>query len=285
MSDVVSGNTELGATKQELIASLVQKELAFQAKLVPTVTDFSSFAVPGAKSISFPRLTSFTVINRDEAVAGPASALTATLDTMLLDKNAYVAYVIDSMTALQSNIAAQLEYARFAAAAHARYVDNQIIDVLRNAYASAEVTGTDGDLTHARILSMREKILKADGDLSRTTLIVSPKQEAAILNLAEYKNADAFGQATLPSGNVPSILGMRVVVHNGLEDKEAYVYDAGGLAIGFQKQPSMSEQLDNQYGTGAVRVAIDQLFGVKAMQTALKGASAGKSPLIIALND
>ena len=47
----------------------------------------------------------------------------------------------------------------------------------------------------------------------------------------------------------------------------------------------MDEQPANEYGVGAVRVAMDQLFGVKAMQTGLKGAAAGKSPLIIGLND
>ena len=45
----VTGNTQLGATKQELIAALVQKELKFQAKLVGTVTDVSPFAVKGSK--------------------------------------------------------------------------------------------------------------------------------------------------------------------------------------------------------------------------------------------
>jgi len=285
MPDVIAGNTELGATKQDLIASLVQKELAFQAKLLPTVTNFSSFAVPGSKSISFPKLTSFTVVDRDEAASGAASALTSSVDTMLLDKNAYIAYVIDAMTATQSNINAQLEYARFAAAAHARYVDAQIIAALEASYASAEVAGVDANLTYDRILSMRKKIVKADGDISQTTLLISAEQESVVLSLAEFKNADAFGQAVVPQGVIGSILGMNVVVHNGLADAKAYVYERSALGIGFQRNPAMSEQEDNQYGVGARRVAIDQLFGVKALQTGLKGAAAGKSPLIVALND
>ena len=66
MADVITGDTQLGATKQELIASLVQKELASMAVLMPTISSVSGFAIPGAKSISFPRLANFTAVNRTE---------------------------------------------------------------------------------------------------------------------------------------------------------------------------------------------------------------------------
>jgi hypothetical protein len=36
---------------------------------------------------------------------------------------------------------------------------------------------------------------------------------------------------------------------------------------------------------GAKKAAIDQLFGIAGMQLALKGAAAGKSPLVVGLND
>jgi hypothetical protein len=285
MADVITGNTQLGPTKQELISSLVQKELAFQAKLLPTVLNVSNFAVPGSKSISFPKLTSFTVINRTEGAAGDAAALTATVDTMLLDKNAYIAYVIDSMTATQSNINAQLEYAKFAASSHARYVDNQIIGALQSGAASFENVGADADVSYDDLVAMRLKLIKADANLAQCVIVVSPAQEAVMFGLDEFKRADVFGQGNIPSGVIGRILGMNVIVHNGLADKELYMYEQTGLAIGFQKAPAMSEEETNAYGVGAKRVAIDQLFGVKALQTGLKGAAAGKSPLIVGLND
>ena len=104
MADTVAGNTELGATKQDLIAALVQRELQFKAKLLPYFTDVSAYCIPGSKSISFPKLTSFTVVDRAEAAAGDATALTATVDQLSLDNNAYIAYIIDSMTKKQSSI-------------------------------------------------------------------------------------------------------------------------------------------------------------------------------------
>jgi hypothetical protein len=140
MSDLITANTELGSTKESLIASVVQKELAFQAKLTPFFTDLSSLATPGYDRISVPKLSSFTVIDRTEGVYGDASQLTASVDTMLLDKNAYVSWIIDSMTAVQSNIPAQLEFAKRAAAAQARYVDSAIIAEL----GSVAFAGSDG---------------------------------------------------------------------------------------------------------------------------------------------
>lgn len=285
MADVVAGNTELGATKQDLIAALVQRELAFNAKLVNWVTDVSMFAIPGSKSISFPKLTSFTVVDRVEAAQGDASALTATVDTMNLDFNAYVAYIIDSMTKKQSNIKAELEYAKRAAAAHARYVDTQLIVAAAAAAASFQNVGADADVTYANLLAMQKAYLEADGLMDQGSWWISPQQNTAILNLSQFQSNQAYGEMAIRDGSVKQILGMPVLIHTGLASKQLFLVGKEGLAIGFQSAPQMDEQKANEFGVGASRVAIDQLFGIKAMQTGLKGAGAGKSPLILGLND
>jgi hypothetical protein len=285
MPDVVAGNTELGATKQDLIAALVQRELAFKAKLLPYFTDVSAFCVPGSKSISFPKLTSFTVVDRVEAAAGDASALTATVDQLLLDKNAYIAYIIDSMTKKQANINAEMEYAKAAAAAHARYVDSQLLAAMLSGAANFQNVGTDADVTYANLVDMQENYLLAEGLVEQGAWFVSVQQNKAILGLTEFKDVSAFGEMVIRDGYVKQMLGMPVVIHNGLAGKELYLAGKESIAYGFQSAPQMDEQPANEYGVGATRVAIDQLFGVKVMQTALKGAASGKSPLIIGLND
>jgi hypothetical protein len=285
MADVITGNTELGASKQDLIAALVQRELQFKSRLLPYVSDVSAWAIAGAKSISFPKLTSFTVINRTEGAQGDASALTATVDTMNLNINAYIAYVIDATTKLQSNIQSELELAKRAAGSHARYVDSQILaGFLAGAYHFQNV-GADVDVTYTNLLDMQEKYLKNEGLMEEGAWIISAKQNRVILTLSEFKDMSAYGEMAIRDGFVRQMLGMPVVVHTGLADKEAYLVGKEGLAVGFQKAPAMDEQKANEFGVGAVRVAIDQLFGVKALQTGLKGAAAGKSPLILGLND
>ena len=279
------GDTELGATKSVLISSLVQRELAFNSVLRNYVTDVSNFAVKGVKQISFPKLSSFTVIDRAEGVVGEATALTATVDTMNLDFNAYVSWIVDSFTAQQTTIEGQMEAIKLAAAAQARYIDAQIIVKLAAIAASFTNVGSDVNVTYAGLLNLRKLILQADGNLSNTVIVASPAQEAVIMGLTEFKDASVFGQATIPRGVVGMILGMPVVVHNGLADKQLFMFDKSGIALGMQKEAQYGEQPYIELGVGAKRSAIDQAFGLVGLQLALKGAAAGKSPLVLGLND
>lgn len=285
MADAFMGDTELATTKSVLISQLVQRELAFNSILRATVTDVSQFAVKGVKQISFPKLSSFSVADRAEGVVGSATALTATVDTMNLDFNAYVSWIVDSFTAQQSTIDAQMEAIKFAAAAQARYIDEQIIIKLAAIAAGFINVGSDVDVTYANLLSMRKSILQADGNLGSTVILASPAQEAVIMGLTEFKDASVFGQATIPSGMVGKILGMPVYVHNGLLDKQLFMYSKEGIALGMQKEAQYGEQPYIELGVGAKRSAIDQAFGLVGLQLALKSAAAGKSPLVRGLND
>lgn len=284
MADTITG-TQLATTKQTLISQMVQKELAFKAKLTGYVTDVSAMALPGADIIKFPKLTSFTVVNRSEGVAGERSALTSSTDSLLLDQNAYVSWGIDSMTVAQSNINAELEFAKFAAAAQARYVDSAIIAKIRSVAASFINVGTDVNVTYANLLTLLEAVEIADGDISQCAWVCSPTQKNVLMNIAEIKNFYQYGQATIPSGAIGFILGVPVVVHNGLASKELFLVEKSGLAVGFQKGAAYDEQKDVTLGVNGKRAVVDQLFGVAGMQLGLKSAGATKSPLVVGLND
>ncbi len=170
-----------------------------------TITDVSNFAMAGLKQISFPKLTSFTVGNRAEGVLGETTALTASVDTMNLDYNAYVSWAIDAFTAKQANINSQLESIKRAAAAQGRYVDTEIIAKLASLAASFENVGADSDVTYSNLVDMRKKILKADGIIGMSTIIASPAQEAALLKLDEFKRSREPERA----GSTPGREGLR----------------------------------------------------------------------------
>lgn len=263
MADVVS----TPGLAMELIAAAVQKELAFKAKLRASITDVSSFAMPGHDQISFPKLTSFTVVDRAAGVAGDATALTDSKDTLLLDKNAYVAWIIDSMSAVQTRIDAQIENATRAAAAQARFVDSEILAVAE-ADATA-ITTVSPLVTRDVILEMQEDLLNNFADPDKITLWLSPQQRTALLKIDEFTRADAYGSSNIPGGVVGSVFGVPVVLHAGIAANRYYMVERDGMAIGFQKGLSMDEQGANEYGVGAKRVAMDQLFGVKSLQTGL----------------
>lgn len=258
----VTGNTQLGATKQDLIAAVVQKELKFNAILSAYVTDVSQFAVKGAKSVSFPKLASFTVQNRASATAGNIQTLVSATDKLDLDVNAYVSWLIDASDEIQSTLAAKLEFAARAAAAHGRYVDASIItEVKDNAgFVASALTLRD------KILETRAWLKRNEGMLEQSVFLVAPEMESALLKVDEFSKADVFGQSVIPTGVIGRIYGMPVVTHSGLADDESFIFEKTGLALAFQAAPNYASQPAIEYGTQSVREAMDQLFGVKALQ-------------------
>lgn len=282
MADAITGNTQLGPTKQDVIAAIVQKELAFAAKLVPYVTDASVYASKGAKSVKIPKLTSFTVVDRASGVAGDATALTSAVDTLDLDQNAYVAWVIDSADEIQSMIEVQVENARRAASAHGRFVDEKII---ARAESVGVATTTAGAITRDVVLEMRQSIVERQGDLAQCVFVFGAAQESNLLKIDEFTRNDVYGQPIIPNGVIGRLYGIPVIIHTGLGATQYFLWEKGGMAIAFQKGPQMSEQGANEFGTSAKRVAMDQLFGTCGLQLGVNGVGATESALVVKDNN
>lgn len=279
----VTANAELGAVKQALIASIVQKELAFAAQMPKTITDVSVFAKPGMKSIDFPKTGSLTVANRATGEQGTKSKLTFLTDTLALNQNAYVSWLIDSADELQSNIDVQAEFIKRAATAHARNLDTVILSGLYN--AAHDTSFTVGNIDAAKIIAMRKALLAKNANIADITLVVSVEQEAVMLGIDQFVRQDIYGTSNVPSGVIGRVYGIPVMVQNGLPANcNALMYEKSGFCYGFQKGPAYGEQSDITFGVGSKLCAVDQLFGVKALQVAQESAPAGTSPLIVALN-
>jgi hypothetical protein len=205
---------------------------------------------------------------------------------MDLNFNAYISYGIDAFTAKQAGIESEMASLKLAAAAMGRYIDTQIIVKLAALAASFINVGADVDVTYANLLTLRKAVLKADGVLANTIIVASPAQEAVLMSLAEFKDASAYGaNAVVPNGVIGKILGMPIYVHNGLADKQLFMYEKSGVALGVQKEVQVGKQSFIELGVGAEKVALDCYFGLVGQQLGLKGAGATKSPLVVGLND
>lgn len=278
MADAIISNTQAAATKNDLITALVQAELIQEAKLMSTVMDVSKFAIKGAKSISFPKLNGFSVVDRASGAQGDATVLTASADKLDLDIAAYVAYIIDSQDAVQSTLEWELECAKRAASAHGLFVDTKIIAALES--SGSAITTVSASLTKAVVIEMREKFVKAQGKLNACNLLISPEGESQLLLIDDFVKSDSYGSSNIPNGVIGKLYGMPVMVHTGLSATQYFLYGKDGMAVGFQQGAKMSSQGANEFGSGATRTAIDQLFGVKGMQLA-----AGVSALVIKDNN
>ena len=282
MADAIHGDTELGATKMDLIAAVVQKELAFQAKLLPTITDFSFLVGKGAQSLKLPLSESFTATDRASGTAGDATVLAFSGDIMLLDHCSFVSWIVDSCDEIQSTVNVQAELAKRASSAQGRKVDGDIITALE---LVGETTTTAGAITKDIVLEMREALCGRDADMNMLTLAIGCDQEKVLLGIGDFVRPDAYGSAIVPSGVIGKLYGVNVIVHNGLGALQYFMYAKSGMAVAFQQAPKLASQKEIQFGSGAERWVLDQLYGVKGLQIEQNGAAAGESALVVKDNN
>lgn len=272
-------------TKNELIISLVQRELAASAKLLPFVTDYSVFATKGQKIVSVPRLSSFTVANRAFGAAGVDSTLTDAKDSIALDQNAYVSWTEDHADFIQSSIEFRTHAAERAASAHGRDVDAQLIAGL----IAAAFTNINGavptDITKADYLALREGVLSENGKIEDMVYVIGVDQEAVTLGISDFVDADKYGSSNIPNGVIGRLYGIEVVVSNLMPAQQALCFDKAGYGAAFQRALAMAEQDDISVGTQGKKVAMDMLWGHNLLQDGEGGASATESPLIAKLAD
>jgi len=280
MADVITGTPQLDAVEMEMIEAMVQKELAYKAKLFGTITDVSQFAVEGSKSISFPKTGSFTAVDRAKSTVVDAQALTFSLDTLLLDKDPTVKYIIDSYSDIQARVNAELESAKRAASASARFVDAAIIAELLAA-AGYTVNGAPADVTAGNMLLLQEFNLQNNAELEDLTYVASVDQRTKLLSLPEFTESQVYGMNPSPiqSGIFGTIYGNPVIVSNGIGSQQVLNYSKEAAVIGFQRGFRRDEEKAIDYGTGAKKVVYDAIFGVKAVQLGQGTEIDGVTPL------
>jgi hypothetical protein len=244
MADQITGDTEAAAVKMTLIAAMVQRELAAAAKLLPTFMDVSSFAEPGLDKISFPKSTSFSVEKKLSGQKASAQALTYSVDTLNLDQEAVVQWIIEKKQTWQSRVNLEIDAAGRAASAHGRQVDSDLFAAI----------------------NAGRKIKVENWPETDLTLAIHPTEEQGMLDIANFINADQYGsREALIQGEIGRVFGVRVVVSNLLTENESFMYHRDACAIGFQRSPEFDSDKDlENLGT---RFSLDQLYGIKVLQS------------------
>ena len=256
----VTSNLQLAVTKQDAIAELVQRELAFQSKLLPTVTDVSVYAVAGDKSVSFPKSSSFTVENRASGVEGTNQALVYSLDKLDLDYRAHIQWLIENMDEYQARPDIKMDYMKKATAAHARNIDSIILAKLGAASGYSEV----GSVTQAKILNCIQFLDQNHATDENRFMVIPPAARNQMLQIPEFVRYDALGNTNIPKGIIGQVFGLQVIQHSGATKTEIYTQEA--LMWAFQKGAQYDEQKAISYGVGSYLAVMDQLFGSKVIR-------------------
>jgi N4-gp56 family major capsid protein len=270
MADDIIDVPEVDVTRMDLILETVQRELAFAAKMRPLITDVSEFAEPGLKSISFPKLGSFAVQKLGTGQKGSAQALTADEDELSLDQHAHINYILKKRATIQSRLRWEQALAGRAGSAHGRAVDEDILDALISGAAN-NVTYNAGAIED-NVLSIVQELDEANAPESDRWVVFRPAQKKLLLGVANFVQADRYGSnIPLVTGELGMAYGLRFVMSNATSqqfvDDVMIGFHKEAMAIGFQMDPEVDEQKAIEYGAGSKRVAVDQLYGVKSMQS------------------
>jgi len=272
MADQIIDNTEISVTKMDYIVEIVQRELAAQAKVRPLITDVSEFAVPGNGSISFPKLGSLTVQKLSEGQAADAQALTAEEDQLDLDQLATVQFILKKKAAIQSRLQFEETMISRAASAHARQVDYDIIEAMAAGGASGNAVTYNSSDIEDNILEVVQKLDEAHAPEEGRFLLFRPAQKKLILSVANFVQAERYG-SNIPvmQGELGMAYGLRFVMSSLATttyiDGVLVGFHREALTLGFQMDPIVDEEKAIEWGAGSKRVAVDQLYGYKVMQS------------------
>ena len=191
--------------------------------------------------------------------------------------------LIDDQDKLRMLIDPTSTYARAAAAAIGRAMDDTIITALG---ASAK-TGTTGStstalpsaqkivhgsagLTLAKMISAKKILDEADTDPSIPRyMVVSPEQIEDLLNLSTVTSADFNTVKALVQGEIDTFMGFKFIRSNRLTDDGtsrlcyAFAQEGCKLAIGKEPTAKIDERADKSYAT---QVYYCSSFGATRMQ-------------------
>lgn len=272
MADNITDIPEVDATRQALILETVQRELAAAAKVRPLVSDVSEFAVEGLKSIDFPKLGSFSVQKLGTGQAADAQALTATTDTLDLDQLASVQFVLKNQASVQSRLQLEQALIQRAASSHAREVDKDILEAMVSGAAAGNAVSYNASDIEDNILEVVQNLDEANAPEEGRFLIFRPAQKKLILSVANFVQAERFGSnVPVMQGEIGMAFGLRFIMSNisttSYTDGVMVGFHREALAIGFQMDPMIDEEKDIQWGAGSKRIAVDQLYGYKVLQS------------------
>lgn len=270
-----SGHTS--ATEATLISSIVQDQLLREAKLLPTVSDYSAMAKKGVKTIDLPRFggqfSGPAAQNVDGATTVDFQAVAFAADSLNLNKHVNLPYRIPDRVSKQSGINLEAELAKSAGREMANYVDDQIIVELKLASASAPdhriqlSGGTNDEITLADISEARRLLNVQNVPMPDRYLLVSPDQEKVMLNISNFIKANEYGaREGLLNGEIGRVYGMTVIVHNGLAATEAIAYHKSCCAVAMQQEVEFETQRA-PVNLKATDYSFSMLWGAKVLDS------------------
>lgn len=278
MADVIFGQTESSAAGFDIVAKSVQSYLQQESKMLPLITDLSSYVVKGTKSVAIPRSGGFTPEAKSENTALSAQVVTYAQDQLSLDQYFAVQMLIEDIADMQAAPAIVEDMLMKAGKDLARKVDQVVIDALELPSAAAPdhriaYAGTT-TIAEADILDARELLINQYIDPRECYLMVSPAQEKAMLKIANFIQAERYGNnEPILNGEIGKVFGVKVLVHTDVEDLKSIMFHKSAIAFAFQQGLKVEKQRD--LANLGDRWSLSHLYGVKLLDSGKRNVLIG----------
>lgn len=276
MADVILGKTEVDAVSMEVVlGAMVQQQLIQSAILLPTISQYP--AGPGMDKLKIPRAGGFTVGDKTENVALDAQTITYATDDLALDKHKAVQVLLEKFADIQSNVNALSDIAGRAGRAMALQLDTDIITALEATSASApdhRIAYAGSAIAQVDILEGMRLLKVQNVNVRECYLGISPLEEKAMLQIADFVRADGYGSAGgLQNGVLGSIYGLKVIVHTGFADLKSLIWHPSHVGVGMQEQITYDSMKD--LANLAMRHSWDMIYGTKTLDSGKRGVLLG----------
>lgn len=268
--------TELSATSMAIVSALVQETLKQKAILLPTISDYSSFAQKGASSVKVPRRTQFAAADKAENTDLTAQEITFAVDEILLSKKKAIYAKVELQPEYQSVVNVQAEVIQEMAAELALQVDKDIITQLLATSAAApdhriQYANTPTDtIQQTDILEARRLLNVQNCPLTDRYMVIHPTQEKAMLLLSDFVRADSYGSPNgLREAELGRIYGFTVLMHNSMTNPNSLFYHKSHVGYATQMQPQFDS--DKELKSVSMQYLMHLLYGVLVLDSGKRG--------------
>lgn len=266
------GITEVAATSQDLVSSLVQQTLKERAKLLPTITDYSQFAGKGANQVAVPRRTQFSAADKTENTDLTAQEITFASDIITLGQHKAIYAKLEDFASVKSNVDVQAQIIQEMAEEIALQFDRDVIAELKLASAAAPdhildyVDGAGDTLALADIAAARTLLNRQNVPMEDRFMLISPEREGDLISIDNFNNADRYGSREgLLEGMVGRVYGFNVMVHTELTELETLFYHRSAVGFAFSLSPSFEQ--DRDLASASTEYLLQNLYGVEVLDT------------------
>lgn len=266
------GVTEIAATVQETVSSLVQEYLIQEAVLMPRVMNIPS--MKGEDRVKIPRSnTALTADDKVENTSVTAQVVTYATDDLLLDQHKAIQIRIEDKAMVNSMVDLMSDIIPRMVKTLALDIDNKIVAQLELASAAAPDHRLAYDnatsLGKVDLLNARQLIHQQNLRFNECYIGVSPASESNLLAIDDFVHVDKYGSSGgLVNGELGRLYGATVIMSNEFDDLKTIVWHPSAVAFSRQMDPKFER--DRDVPNLADLISLSHIYGAKVLDSGVR---------------